>query len=192
MYAKAQALLIGVIKHTAKTSHNPFEASLRYASPTYHNPLNGFKLFIHKQKQSKMALNFKVREAQKNVTATVIGTVASVIGKGGSVDFIPSNLLNADKRLYVILTKADGTSDSVICSQAVSDAFRAKEISVNHLLGFEIKEQVSSAGELYNQINMPSSNASLINFKVDDITVEEFKVEALTDDKIKNLIAVSL
>jgi len=139
-----------------------------------------------------MALNFKVREAQTTVNATSLGTVASVVGKGGSVDFIPSNLTSTDRRLVVILKKADGTQDQVICSQAVSDAFRSKEITLNQLLGFEIKEQVSSAGELYNQINMPSSNAGLISYSVDNITVEEFKVEALTEDKIKNLISVSL
>lgn len=139
-----------------------------------------------------MALNFKVREAQTTVNATSLGTVASVVGKGGSVDFIPSNLTNAEKRLYVILKKEDGSSDSVICSQAVSDGIRSKEISISQLLGFEIKEQVSAAGELYNQINMPSSNTGLISYSVDNIAVQEYKVEALTEDKIKNLISVSL
>jgi hypothetical protein len=139
-----------------------------------------------------MALNFKVREAQTTVNATSLGTVANAVGKGGSVDFIPSNLTSTDRRLVVILKKADGTQDQVICSQAVSDAFRSKEITLNQLLGFEIKEQVSSAGEIYNQINMPSSNTGLISYSVDNIAVEEFKVEALTEDKIKNLISVSL
>ena len=64
--------------------------------------------------------------------------------------------------------------------------------SLNVLEGFEIKEQISSAGEVYNQINKPDNNAGRISFNVDDITVEEFKVEALTEEKIKNLIAVSL
>ena len=58
------------------------------------------------------------------------------------------------------------------------------------LLTYE--KQISSAGEVYNQINKPDNNAGRISFNVDDITVEEFKVEALTEDKIKNLIAVSL
>ena len=139
-----------------------------------------------------MALNFKVREAQQTVNATSLGTVANAIGKGGNIEFIPSNLTNTEKRLYLILKKEDGSSDTVICSQAVSDGFRSKEISLNQLLGFEIKEQVSVAGELYNQVNMPNSNTGLISYSVDNITVEEFKVEALTEDKIKNLISVSL
>jgi hypothetical protein len=139
-----------------------------------------------------MALNFKVRDAQTTVNATSLGTVANAVGKGGSIDFIPSNLTASDRRLVVILKKADGTQEQVVCSQSVSDGFRAKEISLNQLLGLDIKEQVSSAGELYNQINMPSSNAGLISYSVDNIAVEEFKVEALTEDKIKNLIAVSL
>jgi len=139
-----------------------------------------------------MALNFKVRDAQATVNATSLGTVANAVGKGGSVDFIPSNLMATDRRLVVILKKADGTQEQVICSQAVSDGFRSKEISLNQLLGLEIREQVSSAGELYNQINMPNANTGLISYSVDNIAVEEFKVEALTEDKIKNLIAVSL
>jgi hypothetical protein len=139
-----------------------------------------------------MALNFKVRDAQKTVNATSLGTVANAVGKGGFIDFIPTNLMATDRRLVVILKKADGTEEQVVCSQPVSDGFRAKEISLNQLLGLEIKEQISSAGELYNQINMPSSNAGLISYAVDDITVEEFKVEALTEEKINNLISVSL
>ena len=139
-----------------------------------------------------MSLNFKVRDAQTTVNATSLGTVANAIGKGGKVRFIPSNLIATDRRLVAILEKSDGTQDQVVCSQAVSDGFRAKEISLNQLMGFDIKEQVSSAGELYNQINMPNSNTGLISYNVDDITVEEFKVEALTEDKIKNLISVSL
>ena len=139
-----------------------------------------------------MALNFKVRDAQTTVNATSLGTVSNAVGKGGSIDFIPSNLMSTDRRLVVILKKADGTQEQVVCSQSVSDGFRAKEISLNQLLGLDIKEQVSSAGELYNQINMPDNNAGRISFNADDITVEDFKVEALTEDKIKNLIAVSL
>lgn len=139
-----------------------------------------------------MALNFKVREAQTAVNATSLGTVASVVGKGGLVDFIPSNFIATDRRLVALLKRADGTEEQVICSQAVSDGVRSKEISINQLFGFEIREQVSSAGEVYNQINMPSANTGLISFKVDDIVIEEYKVEALTEDKIKNLISVSL
>ena len=59
-------------------------------------------------------------------------------------------------------------------------------------MGFEIKEQVSAAGEVYNQINKPDNATSRISFDADDITVQEYKVEALTEDKIKSLIAVSL
>ena len=139
-----------------------------------------------------MALNFKVREAQATVNATSLGTVANAIGKGGNIEFIPSNLVASDRRLVVILKKADGTQEQVTCSQAVSDGFRSKEISLNQLLGLDIKEQVSSAGELYNSISMPNSNQGLISYALDTIAVEEFKVETLTNDKIKNLIAVSL
>lgn len=137
-----------------------------------------------------MALNFKVREAR--VPSVTLGTVADAIGKGGRVEFNPNNLLATDRRLVAYLIKADGTEEQITCSQPVSDGFRAKEISLNQLMGFEIKEQASSAGEIYNQISMPTNTANRISYDADSITVEEYKTEALTDDKIKNLIAVSL
>ena len=134
-----------------------------------------------------MALNFKVREARAPIAS--LGKVVDIIGKGGKVEFLPNNYVATDRRLVACLIKADGTEEQITCSQPVSDGIRSKEISLNQLMGFEIKEQVSS---VYNQINMPDNNAGRISFNVDDITVEEFKVEALTEDKIKNLIAVSL
>ena len=137
-----------------------------------------------------MALNFKVREARAPIAS--LGRVADIIGKGGKVEFNPTNHAATDRRLVAYLIKADGSEEQITCSQTVSDGFRSKEISLNQLMGFEVKEQVSAAGEVYNQINMPDNNAGRISFNADEITVEEFKVEALTEDKIKNLIAVSL
>ena len=137
-----------------------------------------------------MALNFKVREARAPIAS--LGRVADVLGKGGKIEFNPTNYAATDRRLVAYLVKADGSEEQITCSQPVSDGVRSKEISLNQLFGFEVKEQVSSAGEVYNQINMPDNNAGRISFNADDITVEEFKVEALTEDKIKNLISVSL
>jgi hypothetical protein len=137
-----------------------------------------------------MALNFKVREARAPIAS--LGRVADVVGKGGKIEFNPTNHAATDRRLVAYLIKADGTEEQITCSQPVSDGIRSKEISLNQLMGFEIKEQVSTAGEVYNQINKPDSNAGRISFNVDEIEVEEFKVEALTEDKIRNLISVSL
>jgi hypothetical protein len=137
-----------------------------------------------------MALNFKVREARAPIAS--LGKVVDIVGKGGKVEFLPNNYVATDRRLVACLIKADGTEEQITCSQPVSDGIRSKEISLNQLFGFEVKEQVSSAGEVYNQINMPDNNAGRISFNADDITVEEFKVEALTEEKIKNLISVSL
>ena len=137
-----------------------------------------------------MALNFKVREARAPIAS--LGKVVDIVGKGGKVEFLTNNYVSTDRRLVACLIKADVTEEQITCSQPVSDGIRSKEISLNQLFGFEVKEQVSSAGEIYNQINMPDNNAGRISFNADDITVEEFKVEALTEDKIKNLIAVSL
>jgi hypothetical protein len=137
-----------------------------------------------------MALNFKVREARAPIAS--LGKVVDILGKGGKIEFLPNNYVATDRRLVVCLIKADGTEEQITCSQPVSDGIRSKEISLNQLMGFEVKEQISSAGEVYNQINMPDNNQGRISFDADELTVEEYKVETLTDDKIKNLISVSL
>ena len=137
-----------------------------------------------------MALNFKVREARAPIAS--LGRVTDVLGKGGKIEFNPLNYAATDRRLVAYLVKADGSEEQITCSQPVSDGVRSKEISLNQLMGFEIKEQVSAAGEVYNQINKPDNATSRISFNADDITVQEYKVEALTEDKIKSLIAISL
>lgn len=139
-----------------------------------------------------MAMNFKVREAQQTVNATSLGTVASIIGEAGKISFIPANLANTEKRLYLILEKEDGTVDQVVCSKQVSEGLRSKELTLGHVMGFEIKEQASASGEIYNQITMPSANQGLITFNAKDIKVAEYKVEGLTQDKINSLLAVNL
>lgn len=139
-----------------------------------------------------MATNFKVREAQQVANGTVLGTVESVGGPGAKYGFRDTNLANNDKRVVLTIKRADGTEDDFTCSAPVSEGIRNKEITLAHLKGFEIKEQVSSAGELYNQINMPSKQGKMVWFDADDIKAETFAVESLSEDKIKNLLAVSL
>ena len=69
-----------------------------------------------------------MRDAQTTVNATSLGTVSNAVGKGGSIDFIPSNLMSTDRRLVVILKKADGTQEQVVCSQ-----IREQKENVNNM-----------------------------------------------------------
>ena len=139
-----------------------------------------------------MALEFAVYERTQTATAVSLGTVGEIAGKGAELNFIPSNLANADKRVMVVINKADGTSATVVCSKPVSEGIRSKEITLGHLKGFEIREHIATTGELYNQIDMPNSNLGLIKFNLDDIKTAEYKVSGLTEQSIKNLLAVSL
>lgn len=139
-----------------------------------------------------MALEFAVYERTQTATATSLGTVSEIAGKGAELSFIPTNLANADKRVMVVINKADGTSATVVCSKPVSDGIRSKEITLGNLKGFEIREHIATTGEVYNQVDMPNSNLGLVSFKLDTIQTAEYKVKGLTEQSIKNLLAVSL
>jgi hypothetical protein len=139
-----------------------------------------------------MALEFAVYERTQTATAISLGTVSEIAGAKAELSFIPSNLANADKRVMVVINKADGTSATVVCSKPVSDGIRSKEITIGNLKGFEVREHVATTGEVYNQIDMPISNLGMIKFNLDDIQTAEYKVKGLTEQSIKNLLAVSL
>ena len=69
----------------------------------------------------KNLFDFKVFEG---VTLEDLGTLASIVGKGGKLRFAGAKNLNSDKRVSVVMLKADGTSDTVSCSGPVSIGVR--------------------------------------------------------------------
>lgn len=126
-----------------------------------------------------MALNFKNYERAERVT---LGTVGSLIGIGGTVKPISvANFLNEEVCAQLLLFKADGTSDKVTCSPEVSKRLRSKELKLSQLVTFEVEEQLSKSGEVYNMIKMPSNGAALPGYTV---TGEE---EAFVPAEIFNL-----
>lgn len=128
-----------------------------------------------KHAQNKMSLNFKkyVREDR-----TEVGTVAQLVGKGGKIKLVPKNLADKAKRVAVILEKKNGESALVICSKAVSEGVRDKSITLSHLLGFTITEQLSADGETINVITMPTGSGSLIEVAVDTVKIQSFEPSA--------------
>ena len=110
-----------------------------------------------------MALQFKKYESANK---TVLGTVASLVGKGGKLTFIPRNLADESKQVVVILTLADGTSDSVVASKELSKRIRSKEVKLSQIANLNVTEEISKAGEIINVINMPSTG-ELITVDVD-------------------------
>ena len=101
------------------------------------------------------------------------GTIIEIVGENGKIDFLKSNLADPNKRVVVILQRADGTSKMVTCSLPVSDGIRNKTIELGHLLNFEILE--GESGVPY--VSMPGGG--LISINVKDIKAKELKVKAV-------------
>lgn len=113
-----------------------------------------------------MALNFK---NYQRADRTELGTIANIVGKGGS--YRPASLNNwadANKRVVLVLAKKDGTSDLVTCSTELSKRLRSKEIKLSQLMGFTIVEQLTSTGETMNVVVMPNSGTTLPSVAITD------------------------
>ena len=65
-----------------------------------------------------------------------IGMVAELCGPNGTLNLVPSNFNNLDKRVVVVLKREDGTSTAITCSARVSEGVRAKDITISNLFGF--------------------------------------------------------
>ena len=128
-----------------------------------------------------MALKFGKYERQDRVE---LGTVQALVGKGGKIALIPKNLADEDKRVAVILTKKNGESAMVLCSEAVSKGVRAKEITVSNLLGFTVTEQLSRTGEEIYVVTMPNSGGALIETTVDSLKVATFEPATVEYDDL--------
>jgi hypothetical protein len=84
------------------------------------------------------------------------GIIAKLLGVGGSIR--PSgvgNLTNADKRVSLILTKANGEWQQVVASEPVSRMIREKSISMTDIASFELVEGNSQLGEKFPLVVMP-------------------------------------
>ena len=109
-----------------------------------------------------MALEFKLYERTER---TELGTVAELTGVGGKIALSPPNFINHDKRVVIVMKKANGTSAQVVCSSNVSNGLRAKEITLSQVQGFPVVEQITNDGEIINIVTMPSGGA-LVEFNV--------------------------
>lgn len=107
-----------------------------------------------------------------------LGTVAQLVGKGGKIKFIKKNLADTTKRVAVILENKAGGSALVLCSESVSNGVRNKEITLAHLMGFQVTEQLTKTGESINVITMPNGGTALIEVAVDSVKVAEFEPSA--------------
>ena len=126
-----------------------------------------------------MALEFKLYERTER---TELGTVAELTGVGGKIALSPPNFNNHDKRVIIVMKKANGTSAQVICSSNVSSGLRAKEITLSQVQGFPVVEQITNDGEIINIVTMPSGGA-LVEFSVNG-KVAEYKAPAFDPSEL--------
>jgi len=124
--------------------------------------------------------------------ANVIGSVAAVIGIGGSIDYTLENLHNPAVRVQLILTNAVGLKSTIVCSPKVSELLRKKEIKLSNLVTFPVSEQTALSGETINVIGMPASSRHAVSIKLADLTPAEYKpaVAELTKEELEDTIAL--
>lgn len=106
---------------------------------------------------------------------TDLGTVKSVVGKGGKIALIRKNYNNPEKRVVVLMTNKKGDTAIVSCSKQVSDALRAKKLKIDQLVGLNVVESEVD-GEVRQFISMPATGA-IQSFDLDKIEATEVATE---------------
>ena len=130
------------------------------------------------------SLAFKTFERAES-TLKNYGTVREQVGKGGTIGLLEDNFKDTNKRVAVVLKKANGDSIVVSCSEKTSRALREKRATLPHLMEMSIV-----AGE--NGIPFISSQGGrLQEFKVDEIKpASKTPVSSfLTEADLKQLLA---
>lgn len=113
-------------------------------------------------------------------TLTDNGKVIDLVGKNGTIGFVPKNLKDTTKRVVVILKKANGQSAMVSCSAQVSEGIRSKKIERGHLLNFPILEGENGVPF----ISMPGG--TLMEYKVSTIALKDYDLSSVN---LEDLIA---
>lgn len=105
-----------------------------------------------------MALNYVKYERTDRKS---LGTVAELLGPGGS--YRPASMANwtSAKRVALVFINKAGESCLVLCSPAVSDKLRSKELRLSQLQSFEVCEFITDSGEIVNTIVMPAVGSVL-------------------------------
>lgn len=120
-----------------------------------------------------MSVKFEVYERPES-TLESQGSVRKLVGNDGTISLIPRNYKDKEKRVVLILTKKNGTSAQITCSEAVSKGLRDKSITLANLLDFEVLE--GESGTPF--VSMPG--AGLVTVKVSSLKAEEFVPAAIS------------
>jgi len=112
-----------------------------------------------------------------------LGTVKSIAGKGGKIALIRKNYKDLTKRVVILITNKAGNSAVVPCSKQVSDAFRAKELSIAQLVGLNVVEVEAEDGSLRQFISMPATGG-VHEIAIDKVNVEELEAKELSPEDL--------
>ena len=122
-----------------------------------------------------MALQFKMYEGTTTEIET-IGTVATVIGKGGSLRFVPGTFTSG-KRIAIILLNKKGESTVIACSKRVSESLRTvlnEGTSKKQMLSAISKLEISEDEEGRNFIIAPVGTGGVEEaFTIEDLAKEK-------------------
>ena len=128
-----------------------------------------------------MALQFKMYEGTSTELET-IGTVATVIGKGGSLRFVPGTFTSG-KRIAIILLNKAKESTVIACSKRVTLTLQEalkNGSSKKQMLAAVSKLQVSEDEEGRNFIIAPLGTGGV----EDSFTIEDLKKEAVSFEEL--------
>ena len=125
-----------------------------------------------------MALEFSIYEATQ---LEELGTLTSLAGPKGRLRFTIKSLQSTGL-LCVVVTKADGTSDTVTCSKAVTTAVRkalAAGTIPKQCLGAIANLMVLEGTNGGNYISAPASAAGVEEFTIDELKKVTISYEEL-------------
>ena len=109
-------------------------------------------------------MEFKIYEGS-DASLEDLGTLKSIAGKSGSIALIRKNYNNPEKRVAIVITRKDGKSTVVACSEPVSRMLRAKEMNIAELATLPVLE--SDKGVF---VSLPGGGTGTQSFKVDTLT----------------------
>ncbi len=123
----------------------------------------------------------------KESTLEDYGTVKEQVGKNGTIGLVEDNFNDPNKRVVIILKRADGTSKSVSCSKRTSDALRSRKITLANVLAMSI--MVGETGVPF----ISSQGGRVQEFSVDKInsTKASTKTAFLSEAQVNELLALA-
>lgn len=121
-------------------------------------------------------VKFKKYEGGSSLAWEQLGSVKSLVGKGGEIGFIKPNFNNPNKNIALLLKNAAGESLVVVCRPEVTKLVREKKMSLPQLAGLPvIGAQPEGAEEPILLVVLPGDSATVM-FKADDIKEETTEV----------------